>query len=250
MTVAGWADRLATNIQVTRPEGPGPFPVVLLMHGCGGLQPFMQNYADAAVQAGFAAVIVDSFTPRGLSRVTAHLVVCTGLGVHGQQRAADIFAMLHWLKGQDWADADHVAVGGWSHGGWTILDALALTPATTRATGLIDVDLSALSRLKTAFLVYPYAGPFSVALRRGWGDRAPRVAAVLGGKDQVVGFKPAEKALARLTADGVGVETLKFDDATHAFDDDRASDPRTRHRPDYAERTRAFFARALTAGLA
>jgi dienelactone hydrolase len=222
---------------------------VLLMHGCGGLQPFMRSYETAAVEAGFAAVTIDSFTPRGLSRVTAHLVVCTGLGVQGQRRAADIFAMLHWLKGQDWADADHVAVAGWSHGGWTILDALALSPTTARATGLVDVDLGALDRVKTAVMVYPYAGPFSTALRRGWSGRAPRVAAVLGGKDQVVGFKPAEKVLARLMADGIGVETLKFDDATHAFDDDRASDPRTRHRPDYAQQTRSFFAQALRAAL-
>ncbi|WP_369058076.1 prolyl oligopeptidase family serine peptidase [Caulobacter sp. 73W] len=223
---------------------------MLLMHGCGGLQPFMRTYAEAAVAAGFAAVTINSFTPRGLSRATAHLVVCTGLGVHGQRRSADIFAMLHWLKGQDWADADHVAVAGWSHGGWTILDALALSPATARATGLIDVDLAALERVKTAVLVYPYAGPFSTALRRGWSGRTPRVAAVLGGKDQVVGFRAAERVLGRLSADGLAIDTLKFDDATHAFDDDRASDPRTRHRPDYAVQTQAFFARALRSALA
>jgi len=45
------------------------------------------------------------------------------------------------------------------------------------------------------------------------------------------------KALERLQADGVRVATHLFEDATHSFDDDAASDPRTRYRPDLEART-------------
>ena len=38
-----------------------------------------------------------------------------------------------------------------------------------------------------------------------------------------------------------------FDDATHAFDDDKANDPRARYRPDLFQEMQTYFARALTA---
>ena len=107
---------LAEHLTLVKPDGPGPFPVVLQMHGCGGIQPMQLRYAEAARGAGFAAVVVDSLGPRGIGRREAQLTVCTGARLRGAERAVDLLAMLSWVKAQPWATADNVAAAGWSHG--------------------------------------------------------------------------------------------------------------------------------------
>jgi len=56
---AAHAEWLCPHLRVVKPEGSGPFPVVVQMHGCGGVQPLQDRYARAASAAGVAAVIVD-----------------------------------------------------------------------------------------------------------------------------------------------------------------------------------------------
>ena len=248
-TLAARADLLAKGVRVLKPVGPGPFPVALQLHGCAGSQPFQTSYAEAAVKAGVAVVIVDSFKPRGMSRLDGSLFVCTGTILRGSQRAGDLYAMLHWLKGQAWADADRVMAAGWSHGGWTIMDAFAQGDGAARMTGLVDADPAQLKAVKGVFLVYPYASFPSLTSARGWPVARPKVFAVLGGKDQVVGTAGPLKALNRLKADGLIVDILTFPDATHAFDDDDANDPRTRYRADLRATAGAYYVQALKAAL-
>ena len=247
-TLAARADLLARGVRVIKPAGPGPFPVALQMHGCAGSQPFQNSYAEAAMKAGVAVVIVDSFKPRGMSRMDGSLLVCTGTVLRGPQRAGDLYAMLHWLKSQPWADANRVMAAGWSHGGWTIMDAFAQNDGAARMTGLVDANPGVLKGVRGVFLVYPYASFPSLTSARGWSAR-PKVFAVLGGKDQVVGVSGPQRALDRLKRDGLAVDTLLFPDATHAFDDDDANDPRTRYRPDLRATAEGYYVKALRAAL-
>ena len=241
LTAAQWGDRLAGAVKVVKPAGRGPFPVTLQFHGCGGLVPLQDHYAQAAVKAGIAAVTVDSLAPRGLSRLDGHLFVCTGAMLRGAQRAADVHAMLAWLETQPWADMNRIAAIGWSHCGWTLMDALALGSATRKATGLTDADPKALARLKGVFLIYPYASFPSLTSQRGWRGARPPVGAIIGGRDTVVGTKAPLRALERLKADGVSVEAEVFAEATHSFDDNVAVDPRTRYRPDLSAKARERY---------
>jgi len=247
LTVAAHAERMASGYTVMKPFGFGPFPVVLQLHGCAGSQPFQKVYAEAAVKAGVAVVIVDSFKPRNMSRLDGSLFVCTGATLRGAQRAADLYAVLHWLKGQSWADSNRVMAAGWSHGGWTVMDALAQGEGATRMTGLNDAGPAGLKGLKGVFLVYPYAAFPSLTSARGWGAARPRVFAVLSGKDQVVGTAYPRKAFDRLKRDGLDVDVLLFPDATHAFDDDDANDPRTKYRPDLREQATSYYVKAMRA---
>lgn len=248
MDSAAWGEQLARHSRVFKPAGLGPFPVALILHGCGGKTPFLEDYARTAVQAGWAAVVVDSFKPRGMSSFDAKLFVCTGVALHGLKRSADVFAMLVWLETQSWADAGRVFLAGWSHGGWTIMDAYAIGEGASRATTLADADPTRLrQRVRGTLLVYPYAGYPSLTSARGWGGQGPRVWSVLGGKDQVVGWKAPGKALDRLARDGLPIDRVFYADATHAFDDDKANDPRARYRPDLFQQVRGYFARALAA---
>ena len=230
MTDAPEIVTLPLRLEVWRPSSPGTCPVVLLLHGCGGLQPMMTRYARALQAAGAAAVVIDSFAHRGIGRTAAQLTVCTGLRLHGHERAHDLQGALDWLETQAWVDPARIAAAGWSHGGWTIMDALALAgddPAPGRA----------VERLAAVLLVYPYCGPPALSRTRGWGRLSPAVTAVICGRDSVVGRRAPLKALERLQADGLRVATHLFEDATHSFDDDAASDPRTRYRPDLEART-------------
>src|SRR5262245_20073369 len=49
---------------VTRPSGPGPFPAVVIMHGCGGLSPQLERWARWFADRGYIGMVVDSFGPR------------------------------------------------------------------------------------------------------------------------------------------------------------------------------------------
>ena len=230
------------SVVVLRPAGSGPFPTVIMMHGCGGRQPFMFHYAEAFREAGLAAVVVDSFAHRGIDRLNAHLTVCTGLRLRGRERAADLFAVIDWLSQQDWSDADRLAAAGWSHGGWTIMDAMSLA-------GTHPDLLRRSAKLRQVIVVYPYCGPPSMTQGQGWGPLRPTVTAVIGGRDAVVGARAPSRALARLSRDGVVVNLHTFDDATHAFDDDKATDPRTRFRADLRDRATSLAIDALRSDL-
>ena len=234
--------QLEPHFTVVLPEGAGPFPVVVMLHGCGGRQPFLDDYAEAAREAGAASLIVDSHKPRGIDRAAASLTVCTGARLQGRERAGDLYAAFAWLRTQSWADPKRLVAAGWSHGGWTILDALALRSGAEmrRATGIIDLPEEPLDGLAATFLAYPYAGLASIA-----GRRKPRLlpptTAIVCGRDYIVGTKTPLAMMDRLRGHGAPVEVSVFDANTHAFDCNPAYDPRVRHDPDATRRAHSLL---------
>lgn len=225
-TMAQRIDALLAHATIVKPDGEGPFKTVLLLHGCGGRKPFMDRWADVVRDAGCAAIVVDSHAPRRISRAEAYALICTGLKFWGRERAGDLYAMLAWARAQSWAGP--LIAAGWSHGAWTILDALVLDPQgeAQRATGLSDLPANPLAGLEAAFLAYPYLGRASLAHRHAWQAR-PRTLAIAAGRDAIVGKTlPQLQALAAL---GLPIETHFFETATHAFDEGDANDPRVRY---------------------
>jgi dienelactone hydrolase len=220
-----------------------------MLHGCGGPRPFMRDVADAVVGAGAAAIHVDSFTPRSISRVAAFATVCTGARLRGRERAGDLFAAFAWARAQAWADPHRIIAAGWSHGGWTILDALALQPGAemARATGLAGLPAEPLQDLAGAMLVYPYAGAASYVGRRDWRIAPPSIA-ILPGRDSIVGVDAPRAAIERQRLRGAPIELHHFDDATHAFEDAHAEDPRVRYNPAATAREHELL-KALIASL-
>lgn len=101
------------------PEGAGPFPAVVLMHGCGGIQNSHGQWADLLAEAGFVTLIVDSLGPRGLIRA------CDGKrhSVSPAARSLDAFGALHYLSEQPFVDQSNIGVIGWSDGGVAALGA-------------------------------------------------------------------------------------------------------------------------------
>lgn len=219
---------LAPHFNVVRPEGDGQVPVVVMLHGCGGPRPFIDDMAQIAAHAGAAAVVVDSYAPRRISRLAAFATVCTGARLQGRERAGDLYATLAWARAQEWADASRMAAVGWSHGSWTIMDALALRAGAEmeRATGLSGLPDEPMEGVQATLLVYPYANVGSLAGRRPWRHN-PQSTAIVAAHDYIVG--PTRNTLEAQRARGAPLEILWFENTTHAFEDAQARDPRVRY---------------------
>lgn len=240
---------LSPHARLFLPAGPGPHPIVVQMHGCGGCQPFQLTWAKVATSAGWAALVVDSYPHRGISRFEALATVCTGLRLPGRERAGDLFAALAWLRRQDWADSRRIVAAGWSHGGWTVLDALALNPgaearAATRLEGLPDEPLDG---VVGAFVVYPYVGLGSLARRGLRYDAKPL--AIVGGRDVIVNGPGSERTLRRMSTPSGPIDVRRFDRATHAFDEPQARDTRVRYDAELTAEAQDLLRRYLAAAV-
>src|SRR5271154_6030415 len=77
---------------LTLPKGTPPFPAVILMHGCGGMTQNMNVWAQRLRSWGYAALILDSFAPRGIENVCGR-----GNQFPPRERAKDAFTAAAWL---------------------------------------------------------------------------------------------------------------------------------------------------------
>src|SRR3954452_19961443 len=101
------ANGLTLRAQLYKPDGKGPFPTVIALHGCGGLagrsEPVLARYrewAEDLVKDGKAVLLPDSYGSRGLGpqcRVNERRI--SGR----RERVADIVAARKWLGQQTWA---------------------------------------------------------------------------------------------------------------------------------------------------
>jgi len=58
---------------LAKPEGAGPFPAVIGLHGCAGMtDATKRNLVDELVGSGYVVLLVDSFATRGIEHA------CTG----------------------------------------------------------------------------------------------------------------------------------------------------------------------------
>jgi dienelactone hydrolase len=123
----GAAERIPVTI--VRPDGPGPFPAVVILHDCSGLGPRSSGapgrWSRELVSRGYVVVIPDSFTTRGFPDG-----VCTDASrsrgeVAPARRAVDAYAALTHARALPFVDGRRVGVMGGSHGGSTTLAAMA-----------------------------------------------------------------------------------------------------------------------------
>jgi dienelactone hydrolase len=104
-----------------RPKGAGPFPAVIVQHGCGGVNNEQdRTWAKRLTEWGFVAMIVDSFTNRGLpnGQCETH-----SDQVKNMQRGSDAYAGLAYLRSQDIIVKEKIGLIGFSNGGNSVLEA-------------------------------------------------------------------------------------------------------------------------------
>jgi dienelactone hydrolase len=227
------AQRLLEHATVVRPDRAGPMPLMVLLHGCGSARGPQESYVAALVAVGIACVIVDSYAPRQISRTEAVTRVCSGTMLWGRERAGDFVALLAWARGQDWVDATRLGGLGWSHGGWTIMDALALGKEVGRRADLTDLDDDPLAGLAHVSLIYPWCGPGTHTFLRGWA-KAIDGAMILASRDSVAGTRLPKLALNRARRSGAQIDLHEIAGATHSFDEQNSLNPTFHYQADQA----------------
>lgn len=235
---ARWA-RLEPHTTAVGPDDDRPRPAVILFHGCGGLRDHLPKYAAAARAAGWRAFIVDSYAPRGWSRQFAMAMVCTGMLLHGSQRAGDILAALLGVSRRRDVDASRIVLAGWSHGGWGIMEAMSSDRAAGQL-GVADAGAVSLDGVIGTWLAYPYVGFGAFNRMRPW-KHCPKTVAVISRTDHLTTVRNARQVHDMVRNCGVDVETW-IADGTHSFDEPMTALP-MRYNPELAaEAERRFVA--------
>jgi len=96
-----------------RPEGRGPFPAVVLLHGCGGVSASNRDWGRWFAAQGYVALVVDSWAARGMKEG------CTPASpdVPNTARFDDAVGALRFLQKLPDVDPARVGAIGWSNGG-------------------------------------------------------------------------------------------------------------------------------------
>src|SRR5262245_10773270 len=210
-----------------RPEGLGPFPAVVLMHGCAGVRRKDTWWAEAFRQQGYVALVVDSLSGRGITTWEDRRKICLGLDLWGSTRAGDLLASLAYVRALPFVDAERIAVVGWSHGAWAALDFLASASAEM------------VHGLRGVVAFYPYCGIASRASWRGFGVDVP-VLMLLAEADSIVSTDSCRRLADGQAQQGRSVSVKVYPEVGHVFDWRESEATR-----DARERVRAFLAERL-----
>jgi len=217
--------------KLTLPAGEGPFPAVVLLHGCAGIWAWNDRWTRRLVDWGYVVLDVDSLTPRGRDNTCVQV-----FHVAPATRALDAFGAKAHLETLSFVDAERIAVFGMSHGAWAAL--IAAREDTAYETGE--------SPFRAAVAFYPWcAGSAALATplliligeRDDWtpAERCSRQGFALGPQDSVA-LKIYPGAYHGFDFEGLDLEqdghVLRYDAAAAA---------------DAIDRTRAFLARHLEA---
>jgi dienelactone hydrolase len=199
------SESVTLRADISKPEGNGPFPAVVLMHGCGGWQPpvryTMNTYADYLVSHGFVVLNLDSFGPRNNGGGT----VCEStkrLTDALDYRTYDAYDALKYLQNQKFVDSSNIFLMGQSNGG-----SVAINVAKGDAPqGKKGKDES----FRAVVAYYPWCGSF--------GNRKVELALPLlvfgGGQDDWVPTRECEA----VQSTGAELQVKIYPEAAHSFD--------------------------------
>jgi dienelactone hydrolase len=110
---------------IYKPDGPGPFPLVVINHGKSlGDARLQQRYRPAGparyfLQRGYAVVVPmrQGFSKSGGSLISG----ACNVESNGIAQAEDVKVVLDHMLKQPYVDGSRILVAGQSHGGWTSL---------------------------------------------------------------------------------------------------------------------------------
>ena len=177
------------------PRSRGPHPAVILLHGCGGVAPNAEAWALWLQSEGYAALVLDSFTARGLRTVCADPRVLTGA-----MRAGDVFAAMSKLKTTGGIDPNRIAAMGFSHGGVTVLAAWRIHAHHPDET------------LRAIIAVYPGCGGALASAT------APPVLMLVGGQDDWAPPENCQRLAETARTAGLPMSIVVYPEARHGFD--------------------------------
>ena len=223
---------------VARPEGEGPFPVVIVVSEIFGVHEYIRDICRRLAKAGYAAVAPAFFVrkadPAPLSDMSAIMAIVAAAGY--DQVMGDVGAALEWIGLQSWARADKVGITGYCWGGKVVWQACARFPA-------IDAGVAWYGRLAPA----ANATDEQKAAGRPWpvdlaGELKAPVLGLYGGQDGGIPVASVEAMRSALTKAGAtGSEIIVYPDAPHGFHADYRASYREADAKDGWRRLLGFF---------
>ena len=180
------------------PEGRGPFPVVVILHGCGGLRPNGDMWARHLRDHGYASLVMDGFGPRGVYEI------CTDFNrVPTRRRLLDLKAALRYLATRPEIAADRAAIMGFSNGAVVTLDAASRFGRDAIAEGSLSY--------RAAIALYPECKNRS-------SDFGMPAQILIGDRDDWTLAASCNELLQRTQPDSPRPELVIYPGAQHAFD--------------------------------
>lgn len=158
-----------------RPEGAGPFPAVVAMHGCGGLynssgtlRTVYRDWGQRLAAQGFAVIYPDSHGARSLGNQCGVRARAARLA---RERVADANAARLWFAEQSWTVHERISLLGWSSGGisalWTVRPQIGAPKE--------------INDFRSAVAIYPGCGRLNAT---AWSSRVPTLI-LIGSADEV-----------------------------------------------------------------
>ena len=179
---------------LARPDGPGPFPVVIMIHEFFGLNESIVGKAEGLAEEGYYVIAPDTF--RGSTTSWIPRAIYQVITNKPDQVNADLDSIYAWLESQPEVDSDRIGIAGFCYGGRASLlyslhnEGIA---ATVVFYGSSETDPEILKSLP---------GP---------------VLGIFGGADMSIPVNEVKAFEAGLNAAGIQNEITIYEDQPHAF---------------------------------
>ncbi|MET3757598.1 dienelactone hydrolase [Rhizobium binae] len=178
---------------LSRPAGDGPFPAVVLLHGCDHLRLSVKDlWPKRLVKWGYVVLVVDSFTTRKLDDTCGSAL---------PERVFDAYGALEFLSRSSFVDTSRVALMGFSAGATATLD----------ATKIAGNEQLMERKFRAAVAYYP-------ACDADRGDPTVPTLIMTGERDNWSRAERCQKRLARLSDNAPPVELDVYRGVYHNFD--------------------------------
>jgi dienelactone hydrolase len=189
-----------------KPSGRGPFPAVVLMHGCHGVRASTRRWGDWFQQRGYVALVVDSWATRGMMEGCSP----ASRDLPNTERFDDMVGALRFLHTRPWVDRERVGVIGWSNGG--VYSISAINGPSHERNARRGVRLPA-PGFRAAVAFYP-GGCFSLV-----NEQVVRPLLVLiGGADDWTVPGPCIEMVDAMKSRGADVTAVVYPGVYHYFD--------------------------------
>ena len=198
------------DVQVTAeiywPAKQGAVPAMVIHHGSGGVSSEREGrFAREMVAMGVAAVVIDSFKPRGVSSTVEDQSAVTGPDFN-----LDAMRVLTALGNNPRIDRNRIGIMGFSKGGTSTLVA-------AHERQLAQAGVPAGLRYAVHVPFYPSCGTQYYQPRTS----GKPIYMQLGGSDTYVGVQPCQDYAEAIRAAGGQIQVTVYPGAMHGFDGGR-----------------------------
>jgi dienelactone hydrolase len=190
-------DRIQGDLAM--PDGAGPFPAVIVLHGCAGMHDSTkQKLVDELVAWGYVILLVDSYATRRIDQACI-----SGAFATFAKRRPDAYGALVFLGSQTFVDPHRMALVGFSAGA-------GVTPSIAEPNSFELFEPPSNLRFRAAAVFYPPCA---------WAGVRPAIPTVIfiGAIDDWTPATDCSRKVANWGNDGPPIELVVYPGTYHGF---------------------------------